>query len=340
MVQRIIERGEIESLDHTALPRLHLPPAADTVFSQRAARLRELIDGKVAGIAQNPAIAGYLELIRQIMLVQAQLAKTLSAEQLAMPDQATLEQALDHMMPPLLAQQQRPPVWRKILSELLERLAQQPSAPAGSASHAALQNVLNSLRQMSDDELEAQADAILLQQHQNVNPATAPFIAAALQVLWTARAASLTQQQVPMLETFTLCPVCGSHPVASLIRIGGQSQGYRYLNCGICASQWHMVRVKCASCEANAKISYQGLDPIDAPPVPATPDNKANDPRKYARAETCDDCHCYTKIFNQEHDYNAEPFADDLASLTLDILVNEAGYTRGNINPMLWFGAE
>ena len=333
MVQRIIERGEIESLDHTALPRLLLPETAATVFTTRAARLRDLAEGKVAGIAFNPAMSSYLEFIREVALAQAEIAKSLSDADLAMPDQQSLNLALDHMMPPLAAQLKRPPVWRTILNQLIDTLAGK-----NNPERAELNTVLTSIRELNDVDLEDQANAVLAQRHEDVNPAQAPFIAAALQVLWTARASQLKQQQVPMLETFTLCPVCGSHPVASLIRIGGQSQGYRYLQCGMCASQWHMVRVKCASCEQNGKISYQGLDPIDVPEPAAAPVNKANDPRKYVRAETCGDCHCYTKIFNQEHDYNAEPFADDLASLTLDILVSEAGYTRGNINPLLWFG--
>ena len=333
MVQRIIERGEIESLDHTALPRFHLPQAATAVFTERASRLRDLADGKVAGIAFNPALSGYLELMSEVALAQADIAHSLSEENLAMPDQKSLDLALDHMMPPLTAQLKRPPIWRTILNDLIDKLLDNSKG-----ERAELNAALTALSKQNEADLEDQANAVLAQRNEDVNPAHAPFIAAALQVLWTSRAAKLKPQEVPMLETFTLCPVCGSHPVASLIRIGGQSQGYRYLTCGMCATQWHMVRVKCVSCEKNGKISYQGLDPIDALEPAAAPVNKANDPRKYARAETCDDCHCYTKIFNQEHDYNAEPFADDLASLTLDILVSEAGYTRGNINPLLWFG--
>ena len=333
MVQRIIDRGEIESLDHTALPRLHLPESAQSLFTTRAARLRDLIDGKVEGVASNGALAGYLDLMREVILAQAEIAKSLTDEDLAMPDQKSLDLALDHMMPPLAAQLERPASWRTILNQLMDKLSDEQHG-----ARPELQAVLESIRALSEDDLEDQANMILAQRHEEVNPAQAPFIAAALQILWTARAAKLNQQKVPMLETFTLCPVCGSHPVASLIRIGGQSQGYRYLTCGMCSSQWHMVRVKCASCEQNGKISYQGLDPIDAPAPPPTPVNKANDPRKYVRAETCGDCQCYTKIFNQEHDYNAEPFVDDLATLTLDVLVSELGFHRGNVNPFLWFG--
>ena len=148
------------------------------------------------------------------------------------------------------------------------------------------------------------------------------------------------------LMTGTLCPVCGTHPVASVIRIGGQSQGYRYMHCALCASEWHMVRVKCSCCEANGKIAYQSLTGADSDPVAenaaAAKDgktiHKANDPTRVARAETCDECHTYRKVFNQEHDYHVDPLADDLASLVLDVLVSELGYARASANPLLRLG--
>jgi FdhE protein len=273
-----------------------------------------------------------------VVAAQADIMRNLGAGELPMPDSLSLSHARQHGMAPLAAFGARPPVWRDLLAKLLDRIE------AAAATRAELAAVLNGLRALNAAELEQLADAVIVQRTEELNPAQAPFIAAALQVVWTYWAAHLQQQQVPTLETATLCPVCGSHPVASVIRIGGQSQGYRYLACGLCASEWHMVRVKCSCCEQNGKIAYQGLSVAgagEAEPASmavAAPANKANDPRKFARAETCDDCHSYRKIFNQEHDYEVEPLADDLASLTLDVLVSEAGYSRGSVNPLLWFG--
>jgi FdhE protein len=199
--------------------------------------------------------------------------------------------------------------------------------------------VLTELRALDSAQLEGCADAVLAELTEGVHPLHAPFVAAALQVVWTRMAAQLDSPRVQPLITNTLCPVCGSHPVASVIRIGGQSQGYRYLQCSCCASEWHMVRVKCTCCEHTSKIAYQSLE-AHTDTVAAESDNKANDPSRVARAETCDDCKTYRKIFNQEHDFNVEPLADDLASLTLDVLVSEAGYARASGNPLLWFNAE
>ena len=111
-------------------------------------------------------------------------------------------------------------------------------------------------------------------------------------------------------------------------------------DCACCASEWHMVRVKCSCCESTSKIAYQSIEPEGGMATPTEPVNKANDPSKVARAETCEDCNTYRKIFNQEHDLFVEPLADDLASLALDLLVGEAGYSRASGNPLLWFNAE
>ena len=335
-MQRILERGQIETLDHINIQRLRLPPA-DGVFGARAARLRRLAAGEIVGTPVSPALRGYLLLMADLVEAQHAVFRSLTMDDATLPDRDALENARRHAMPPLPALGERPPFWHTIFERLMNRL------DATAASRPQLAPVLAALRARDHAALEALADAVLTQRTNALEPAQAPFVAAALQVLWTHNASKLSPQDAPALETGTLCPVCGSQPVASVIRIGGQSQGYRYLQCGLCASEWHMVRVKCSHCEQNAKIAYQGLDNrgdadvVEACDAPLT--NKANDPRKVIRAEICDDCHTYRKILNQEHDYDVEPLADDLASLVLDVLVTEAGYTRASMNPLLWFSA-
>ena len=56
------------------------------------------------------------------------------------------------------------------------------------------------------------------------------------------------------------------------------------------------------------------------------------------KAETCDACHCYTKMLYQAQDMAVEPLADDLASLGLDIKVSEAGWLRHAPNPLILAG--
>ena len=337
MVQRLLQPGEIESLDHTSIPRLLLPQPA-SLFAARAARLRRLAAGDVRGIPVEEALRGYLSLMACVADAQHTVVTALGRDGVPLPDDAALRQAHDHNMPPLPATGARPAAWRDVFARLLDALAAATDAPAQLAA------ALDTLRATPAAELEGIADAILGDFADGADPLRAPFVAAALQVTWSAMAAQLDQAWAQPLMTSTLCPVCGSQPVASVVRIGGQSQGYRYLHCSCCESEWHMVRVKCSHCEANGKIAYQGLVDKDADPVGANKEaakegktlDKANDPTKVARAETCDDCHTYRKIFNQEHDFEVEPVADDLASMMLDVLVSEAGYARASGNPLLW----
>jgi FdhE protein len=337
LVQRLLEPGEIEALDHTAIPRLLLPQSR-SLFPARAARLRQLADNQIKGIPVGATLRGYLLLMAALVDAQAAVVQAMPADGVALPDTAAMDRFLENNMPPLPVSGERPAAWRKVFIHLLDQL------DTLAASQPQLSAVLGELRALDEAQLEGSADAVLGQFSDGVNPLQAPFIAAALQVVWTMQAGQLDGARVTPLVTGTLCPVCGSHPVASAIRIGGQSQGYRYLQCGICASEWHMVRVKCSCCEKNGKVAYQSLtdagDDTGAEMQPGAPINKANDPSKVARAETCDDCHTYRKIFNQEHDYHVEPLADDLASLMLDALVGEAGYARASGNPLLWFAAE
>jgi FdhE protein len=303
VVQRILDPGQIESLDHSAIPRIRLPERA-TVFAARAARLNKLADS-------NP-IGGYIRLMSIVADAQDHLQAGFEAKH---PTPAAIAHAQQHSMPlvPALASD-RDPAWRDVLYRLLDKVE------AAGAVTPTLGKVLDTLRLKTREELDVQADAVLSQRYNEIDPATAPFIMAALQVVWTDLASRLDPRDIPFVDTPGVCPVCGSLPVASVVRVGGQYQGYRYLQCGLCANEWHMVRTKCSNCDSTKGIAYHGVDGGS----------------EAIKAESCDECHTYRKIGYQEKDYEFEPLADDLASLTLDLLMNEAGYQRSGPNPLLW----
>jgi FdhE protein len=118
-----------------------------------------------------------------------------------------------------------------------------------------------------------------------------------------------------------------------MTRIGGAGAGARYLHCSLCQTQWHMVRIKCSHCESTRDISYRELEATDgASELPVQP-------KGTVRAECCGDCAHYAKIVAMEKDAFVDPVADDLASVTLDLLVSESGLTRHGVNFMLLFGA-
>ncbi|MEM5342218.1 formate dehydrogenase accessory protein FdhE [Paraburkholderia azotifigens] len=306
MVQRILDPGQIESLDHSAIPRLRMPERA-THFSTRAARLRQL--------AGASPIGGYLRLMAALADAQQQTLAQVSA---AMPSDESIALAQQHSMliiPAVPATAPgRDPLWRDVLQRLLDRVE------AAGLVTPVLARVIDGLRVKSAQELDALADAIVSLRFNEIEPSSAPFVMAALQVVWTDLASRIDPRAVPYLDTPGACPVCGAPPVASIVRVGGQFQGYRYLQCGLCSTEYHVVRVKCSNCDSTKGIAYHGIDGGS----------------EALKAESCDECHTYRKIGYQEKDYDFEPLADDLASLTLDLLMNEAGYRRSSPNPLLW----
>jgi len=71
------------------------------------------------------------------------------------------------------------------------------------------------------------------------------------------------------------------------------------------------VRVRCVHCGSTDKISYRQFAGTS-----------------YLRAECCESCHGYSKVFYLEAAKLLEPMADDLGSLGLDMLVGEEGFSR------------
>lgn len=309
-MQRILPRGEIEGLDHTAIPRVRMPVSA-SVFIDRAARLRHL--------ASDSAMADYLLLMANLADGQHSALKLFSAPAAT---EAQISRAQAHGMPPMPAiGAPRDPVWQDMLGYLLDHLI--TVSQAGAPAVAVFQDLKKRLEQ-EPDTIEAMADALLADDAHGVDAAVAPLLMAALQVYWTGLACRFNEQDLPVVSPFGVCPCCGSLPVASVVRVGGPQDGCRYMSCPLCATEWHMVRVTCSHCEDTKEIAYHSIEGGS----------------EAIRAESCDHCHGYRKIFYQEKDLHVEPVADDLASIALDVLMGEAGYLRANGNPLLWQSTE
>jgi FdhE protein len=304
---RILEPGQIESSSQGAIPRVRLPELSGP-FRARAARLRQL----AAPGAIGHAIGDYLKLIAHVVEAQA---SALAALDPRLPDPSELARARTHRMPPIEARGwSREPLWRTLAAQLSEQVAAAADIPESARRE------LSQVRTLPPDWLEAQAEALLSGRREEIEMAVAPFIMAALQTYWVALASRLTGEVVPVLEVPGVCPACGSLPVASVVRVDKRSQGHRYLHCGLCATEWHLVRVTCSHCQSTEGIAYHSIE--GGPEA--------------IRAESCEHCHTYRKILYQEKDADVEPVADDLASLPLDLLMSEAGYQRGSGNPLLW----
>ncbi len=288
-----------------------LVPPAD-IFSTRAARFAQLASGH--------ALGDWLRFLGALSHCQHEALQALHALPLPNAEQCALAQA--HRMPPLPAQSwPRDPAWHGVLRQIVESLA--PTAPEATRPQLARLATLPGAR------LEELAERVLHTELYGDDVALLPYVGAALQVLWT----SLAQKVgvgMTALDVPGVCPCCGFLPVASIVRSVGEGDNavanLRYLHCALCNTEWNLVRVKCAACDATEGISYRQLegDGVKQPEA--------------VRAETCDSCKSYLKIVYTEKG-GLDPVADDLATLALDILIDEAGYARAGPNLLFIPGA-
>ncbi len=289
----------------TEPPRV-IVPAPATIFADRARRF--------AGLAEGHALGDWLRFLGR--LTQAQHEALQALPTVPLPDAVALERARSHSMPPVPAQHWlRDGAWRDALRAIVAILNTADAPDAVQQSRARLDG-------LSSEQLEVLADRVLRTELYGDDAALLPFVAAALQVYWTALAAALgsSLQGIAPLDVPGVCPCCGSLPVASIVRSTGEVSNLRYLHCSLCNTEWNLVRVKCAACDATAKIAYHQIEGSDLKNAAAM------------RAETCDDCKTYLKILYQEKAPEGDPVADDLATLALDMLVHDAGYSRAGPN--------
>ncbi len=304
MATPIITDGTMERVANA--PRVVLPDTA-ALFADRAARFLQLASG-------HP-MADYLKLMGA--LSQAQHAVIGRREATPVPAEA-LDRSRDYGMPPLTAlSHARTPLWRDDLTDLTAEMEKTVAASA----------MTKAVRALDEAAREALADRILGGTTLDADAAAVPLVGAALQVYFTRAAAALDAAVVQNFDVPTVCPVCATRPVASVVRLGGERNNLRYLVCALCSTEWNLARIKCSACEEDKGVHYLSLTAGDAEPG-------ANDigPAAARRAEACDECKSYLKIFYQEKDPQLDPVADDLASLALDLLVDEQGFGRSGPN--------
>ncbi|MCB1956703.1 MAG: formate dehydrogenase accessory protein FdhE, partial [Rhodocyclaceae bacterium] len=296
---------QIATASTPSVSPLRFPPK--DLFAARAQRLRQLAAGHAMGDFLNFSAA----------LADAQQT-VLSGYAAQRPDESILERSRRHGMPPLDAEGAAPEAgWRARLFALLDAL--QPLAPSAVLAPIAR------LRALEAATLADEARAILQLDNGPLDFASAPLLAAALQVEWTARALTLKAADFTIGMETSLCPVCGSHPVASTVRIGDAGHGIRYAQCSLCACEWHVTRVKCVPCMDTRDIHTLSLE---------TTDGEQHHPG--VKVEICGSCHSSLKLMSMEKDPLVDPFADDLATLSLDLLADDEGFHRAGRNLFLF----
>ena len=307
---KLIQPGEIQGMPEDDTPLLVVMPERH-VFLDRATRLAQL--------SANQPDSAWLKFCAQLAQAQVDALSTLNPETSA-PDamdaswtarplnESMVQESFRHDMPPLSISTWQPDArWDKALSALTSAMNQQPLADGARAA-------LARLTALPVQEQQQQARAMLDADESKVSPDLAPFIGASLQLLWV--------HDVQAVRAFThlhkgengLCPICGSHPVSSVLRVGDRD-GHRYLVCSLCASEWYAPRARCTNCDTPKEVARLG----------ETADS-------LVQGECCDDCGGYIKIMFQSKDPLMDPVADDLATLNLDLAMAAEGYQRTSRN--------
>lgn len=108
------------------------------------------------------------------------------------------------------------------------------------------------------------------------------------------------------------CPVCGSLPAVGVLREEGHG-ARRTLVCSFCFTEWAYLRVVCPACNETQ---------FDALPIYRA------EAFEQTRLDACDTCRIYLKTIDLTRDGLADPMADDLATLALDVWARDRGYSR------------
>jgi FdhE protein len=293
-------RGAAIDIGEVAAPPFVRLPVPEVIFAERAARLRALLPGH----ALADALAFFAAIVEAQHVVQGAL-------QLPEPSSsAAVAQALEHGMPPLNRYTWSPDQgFRAIARGLAAELSGSAKPPPAEASRRLVASVDDALLgRWATDLLAAEAPA----------DAAGPmvFIGAALQVHFARLASTLDAGTLKPIG-HGACPCCGSPPVASAVVGWPGAHGARFLFCALCGAAWDYIRIKCVACGTTKGIAYYGFE-------------GEND---LVKAETCEACGGYLKVFQQHKVTVTEPHADDLATLGLDLKLREAGWRRigGNL---------
>jgi FdhE protein len=275
-------------------------------FARTAKRLERLADGH--------ATEGWLAFMAEASRAQAAAAASVPAPRA--PGETAIAQAVAARIPPVAADgHRRDAAWRDGLAAMLESF----DATMFPSSAAA---AIADLRRRDALETETLADAFL---RGAVDPGDAGavfWVAAALQVHFARVAATLRAADLRLLERRDLCPSCGSTSSAGVITASGQNPGARYLYCSLCSTAWNHTRAVCIVCGGSRTLALRGVEGDSG----------------LASAETCDECRTYAKVFYEAKDTGVDAYADDLATLGLDMMVGEAGWSRHAPHPLLLVG--
>lgn len=286
-----------------AKPPVAVLPDPSSLFLYRSKRLTALASGH--------QLEPYLLFLAAVTRAQHDIQADLAG--VALPPDEVIARSMEHGMPPLPRASFEPDeIAQDTATRLFERLAAAELSSEGTAA-------IESLRGLSRDQVGSMLSRALNQPGPEDGLAQRALLLAALQVHFTRMAAKLDAARYRPSDNDGACPTCGSPPVASAVVNWPNANNTRFCTCSLCATMWYVVRVKCVLCSSTESVTFRQID--------GEPDT--------VKAETCDKCRGYVKIFYQVKDPALEPVADDVATLGLDMLLTEDGWRRGGENLFL-----
>lgn len=285
-----------------AKPQHAVGPRPETLFARRAARFAELAPGH--------QLEPYLNFLSALSGAQAQTLQDLPP--VTMPPSDEIERAIEYGMPPL---NRTAFIADDVVLLTLDRLFDLAAAvDMPDIARAALEGV----RASDEAERRAMIASVLADSIPAEEVAEHVFVAAGLQVHFARLAAGLDASRlIPVSDG--ACPACGGPPATSSVVGWEGAHNTRYCACALCATRWNVVRVKCVLCSSTKGIHYEVIEGVS----------------DTISAECCDECGGYVKLLQEIKDSALDPIADDVASLGLDLLVREAGFRRGGVNPFV-----
>ncbi len=277
-------------------------PDPGSLFARRAARFRVL--------APDHPLGSYLRLLADLSDAQQRLAGQGPEPQ--GPDADSIARSVQFEMPAIA--REAIPVDAPVVATLHALFDAATDLAMPDTARAALTR----LRLAGDEELADTVKNVLSVAIPVEAVAEHVFVGAAVQVWLSRMAAGLGGPALRFIGD-GVCPACGGPPATSSIVNWSEADRSRFALCGLCATRWNAVRVKCLACSSTKGIHYKAIEGVD-PSI---------------KAECCDECRSYVKILSEDTDPNLDGIADDVASLGLDMLVREDGFRRAGFNLFL-----
>ena len=283
-------------------PPFAVPPDAGTMFERRAQRL--------AHLAAGHPLAPYLSFLSD--LAQGQHAVLHGLSPLPPVAEGAPQVAVTHGMPRLAPDL----VYGDGLDLAIEGLCAWIGRSARSAPAAAL-DAAAVLMDAPAKQRRSEARAVMMRHDQPEHRVRQNLMAAALQVHLARLASSIEPSELHAVAD-AVCPVCGGGVMTSSIVRWPNAANSRYCTCALCGTMWNVVRVKCLICSSTEGITYRTVEGISA-----------------IKAETCAGCRNYVKVLYETEDAQIEALADDVASIGLDMVLSQEGWTRAGTNIFL-----